>query len=114
MDKPLKRKDRMSDDKTNENLAGCVVALLLTPFLIALRGWVLAKLWLWLIVPTFGLRALSVWQAIGLSVVVAVLTMKAPDNDDDTALEMTIRLTIYSVVACGMALVLGYIVAHQI
>lgn len=104
----------MGNDKTNENLAGCVIALLLAPLLVALRGWVLAKLWLWLIVPTFGLRALSVWQAIGLSVIVGVLTMKAPDADDDTVLETTIRFTIYSVMSYGMALLLGWIAAYQI
>lgn len=104
----------MADEKTNENLAGCVIALLLTPFLITLRGWVIAKLWLWLIVPTFGLRALSVWQAIGLSVIVGVLTMKAPDKDDDSVLETTLRYTLYTLMSYGMALLLGYIAAHQI
>ena len=101
-------------DKTAENLAGCVVALLLAPLLIVLRGWVLSKLWLWLIVPTFGLRVLSVWQAIGLSVIVGVLTMKASDPDDDTVLETTIRLTIYAVLSYGMALSVGYVVSHWI
>jgi hypothetical protein len=104
----------MNDDKITENLAGCVAGLLLTPFLIALRGWVIATLWRWLVVPTFGLRVLSVWQAIGLSVIVGVLTMKTPDNDDDSALETVIKILAYSAVSYAVVLVLGWIVAHQI
>lgn len=38
-----------------------------------LNGWALSKLWLWFIVSTFDIRALSIPQAIGLSLVIAYL-----------------------------------------
>lgn len=101
-------------DKTTENLVGCMAALILTPFMIALRGWVIATLWRWLIVPTFSLHVLSIWQAIGLSVMVGVLTMGVPDADDDSVLETTLRIVAYTVVAYAISLALGWIVANQI
>jgi len=39
-----------------------------------LRGWVLSILWRWFMVPTLGLPALSVPQAIGIALVVGMLT----------------------------------------
>lgn len=99
---------------TNENLLGCLIALLSTPFLIAIRGWVLMTLWKWIIVPTFGIRTLTTWQAIGLSVVIGVFMMKLPDNDDDSVLETTIRALVYSSLTYAVALTLGWIVSYQI
>lgn len=42
--------------------------------LVAWRGYVLSVLWAWFAVPTFGLPVLSVTQAIGVAIVVAMLT----------------------------------------
>ena len=104
----------MSDEETTENLVGCGLGLLLLPFFTALRGWVLATLWRWLIVPVFGLRALSVWQAIGLSVVIGVFTMHPPSKDDETALEVVLRSVVTSLVVYALALALGYIVSSHV
>lgn len=38
------------------------------------RGYVISWLWLWFIVPLWGLAALTVNQSIGLSFIIAVLT----------------------------------------
>jgi len=38
--------------------------------IVALRGWVLTKLWGWFVVTTFGLAQISIPQAIGLSLLV--------------------------------------------
>lgn len=38
------------------------------------RGFVLSKLWLWFIVPTFNAPALSLTAAIGLSILVGMFT----------------------------------------
>lgn len=103
-----------STDNTTENLVGCGVGLLLVPFMTALRGWVLATLWTWLMVPIFGFARLTVWQAIGVSLIVGVFTMKMPRDDDDNALQSVIKIVIYSVVSYAFALLLGWVVAHQI
>jgi hypothetical protein len=104
----------VSDDKGTENLTGCFIGLLLMPFMVALRGWVLATLWRWLIVPVFNLHALSVWQAIGMSVVIGAFTLHLPPRSDESALEGVLRSTIYSLICYGLALLTGYIVAAHV
>lgn len=64
-----------------------VIALLMTPFTACLNGWALSKLWLWFIVPPFGLPALSVVESIGVSLIVSYLTSFHVDAQpkDETA-----------------------------
>lgn len=50
-----------------------------------LNGWALAKLWSWFIVGTFGLPALSIPAAIGLSMVVSYLTHQMSDKKNEDA-----------------------------
>lgn len=45
-------------------------------------GFATMKLWEWFMVPTFGLRALSLVQAIGVSMVIAIFTLKAPQKSE--------------------------------
>ena len=50
-----------------------------------LRGYVIAKLWLWFIAATFGLPPLGIAQAAGLSLIVGFLTLpeiKKPGDAD--------------------------------
>lgn len=54
---------------------GIIVAIIAAMFLSAIwSGYVLTVLWGWFIVPLFGLPALSLVYAIGLSLVVGYLT----------------------------------------
>lgn len=39
-----------------------------------LYGWALHLLWLWFVVPIFGLPVISIGQAIGISMIVSFLT----------------------------------------
>lgn len=39
-----------------------------------LRGWVLSVMWMWFIVPTFGLAPLSIPIAIGIGLILAFTT----------------------------------------
>jgi hypothetical protein len=55
---------------------GCLlltIALFLTPFCYIINGWVLSQLWKWFVEP-FGVPALSVPYAIGVSLIVGFLT----------------------------------------
>lgn len=47
-----------------------VASLILWLPLVIYNGWALSVLWVWFVVPTFGLTALSLGQAIGISLVV--------------------------------------------
>lgn len=74
----------MKKDLTTADAIGCVFALIWFPALLVagylLRGWALAYLWLWFVVPFFGLPAMGIAQAIGLAIVVGFLT-KEHDTD---------------------------------
>lgn len=48
-----------------------------------LRGWVLSILWKWFIVSAFGLPALSISAAIGVSIVASLLTFQYIYSRDD-------------------------------
>ena len=51
---------------------------------VILRGWALSTLWGWFAVPIFHLPALSIPQAIGVSIVVSLLTyQRIPEGAKD-------------------------------
>lgn len=52
-----------------------------------LNGFVLSILWGWFIVPVFHLAVLSIPQAIGLGMIVAFLTYRYEEKDDNTKLD---------------------------
>ncbi len=72
---------------------GCVAliftVLLYVPLLIVVgsvaNGFALVKLWEWFIVPIFNVSALTVVQAIGISMVVGFLTYQATSSDDSSS-----------------------------
>jgi len=47
------------------------------------RGFVLSKVWTWLVVPVFHLEPITVIGAIIISVIVGFLTYQAPTNKTD-------------------------------
>jgi len=67
------------DDKW-EGCAVGILAILGFPVLVALSavtaGWVLSILWGWFVVPAFGIPALTIAQAIGVSYVVSFLARR--------------------------------------
>lgn len=54
-------------------LATPMVAAMLAAVFI-LKGFVISQLWLWFIVPVFGLVSLTIPQAIGMALVIAIVT----------------------------------------
>ncbi len=67
-----------------------VGAIALIPLLTILRGLVLSTLWRWFLVP-LGAPAIGIAAAIGISVIVAMLTANphAATNEKTTALQKT-------------------------
>lgn len=63
-------------------IVGAVVGFIgLTVGTILWRGYVLAILWGWFAVPAFGLPQLTIAQAIGVSIVVGMLTHQGFKDD---------------------------------
>jgi hypothetical protein len=64
---------RMTDKSDGDSLFFGLLALALIPVSIAWRGFVIAKLWVWFVVP-LGLAEIGMWHAAGLSALVAWVT----------------------------------------
>lgn len=62
------------------------VALIGFPFMMALKGFVLSKLWLWFIVP-LGVVAINIPTACAISLIVTLLTAKAGKGENKNLLE---------------------------
>lgn len=60
---------------------GCI-SLLLLPIALIWKGWILATLWKWFIVPVFDMPILLISQAIGLATVWSLLSPSSNRDDD--------------------------------
>lgn len=69
--------------KPLDPIAPTIVAAVLWPGSVVLRGFVLAKLWLWFAVTTFGVPAIGIAQAIGLAMMLALITYQPGLSKDD-------------------------------
>jgi hypothetical protein len=82
-----------------------IFALLCSPFLTALTGWVAACMWLWFAVP-FGAPAIGVWGALGLSCLVSAFWGERLDAEDAS---FTVTL-IARVLQPLLVLLVGYVI----
>ena len=57
-------------------LVGAITVLMLPIY--ALQGWVITKLWAWFVPTTLIAWAPSLWQAVGLVILIGVIRYKAP------------------------------------
>ena len=74
----------MKSKSSSETVAGCLVLILLMPFMAALQGWALSVLWSWFVVTTLHLPPLTVWQAFGLVLVATLfVTPQSKTGSDD-------------------------------
>jgi hypothetical protein len=79
-----------------------IASLLLAPVVFgntALRGWAIAKLWGWFVVP-LGFGEIGIVEAVGLSTLISLLTArysKEPERPGDTLLQQLAMSAIYGV-----------------
>jgi hypothetical protein len=78
------------------------------------RGYVLAVLWGWFAVPTFGLPELALAPAMGLSLVVSFLTYQIDATKKQEGSEMArfTKAAAHSLLMPALALGVGWVV-HQ-
>ena len=76
------------------------------------KGYVLTVLWAWFVVPTFGLPALAVAPAIGLSLLVSFLTHQgdAIKEPEGSSLERTSKAVSLALVMPALVLGIGWVV----
>lgn len=54
-----------------------------------LKGWAMSVVWGWFIVPTFGLPALSIPQAIGISIFAGLIRIAKMDGESKDGIWVT-------------------------
>lgn len=88
-------------------------------FTTIIYGFVLCKLWIWFVVPTFGLQPLTIIQAIGLSYIISFFTGKnnlfkkgnnIDDTEDDNTMAMLVLLFL-PLTYSGVVLFIGYLIS---
>lgn len=84
-----------------------IFALLVSPLLVVLNGWVGSLMWRWFVVP-LGAPPIGTGWAIGLVCIVAVFAgSRATDDEDDL-----VKAVIFTVLQPLFLLLLGYIARH--
>lgn len=89
------------------------IKFLLAVIGVILKGFVLSKLWLWFIVPIFNLPILSIPIAIGISIIVAMLTYQIIDTKPDDNVEKDVKEwanAVATIIVPLLFLLEGYIV----
>ena len=85
-----------------------VLAMLISPII---NGFVITKLWLWFIVPTFEADPLRLVEAIGLMFLINYIKAKRDkEADKDKFCEQFATNMIYLILMAGFALLSGWIV----
>lgn len=92
-------------------LGGAAIVVLTVLIGAFIRGFVLAKLWLWFVVPFFGAPILALWQAYGLALTASVLVpFHTPHCEDKREPEEQIVTAAARIVSPFVALFLGWVV----
>lgn len=97
----------MSEKDTSETVGGCLW-ILLSPIALMAKGWTASVLWGWFLVPTFGARAISTAEAIGVSLVVGSFWRYPHPKGGKDVSSWLLVATPY--VGCAVSLAAGYIV----
>lgn len=95
--------------KTTIKILAVVVGLIV---LLLYEGWIFQTLWGWFVATTFGIQALSLPQALGLSIFVSLITWKLPPKEDpnQTSTESFVRASVIPILSWTVLLLIGYIV----
>ena len=105
------------NEKITYAAAGCVAALVIGATIVAtitittiLNGLVLSVLWGWFMVPLLGLPPLTAVQAIGIILVVALLTHQVQPNQKNGQEDPLISVLLIIFAKPAMFLLMGWIV----
>ncbi len=92
---------------------GCLVLLLSTPILVAWSGFIISKLWLWFMVP-LGLSPIEIAHAIGLMVMVDVITFKSQIEDkSESEFDKWFRIIFQGLFCPGFLFFVGWVCYTQ-
>ena len=97
-------------------LGAIALVIIIVPLSMIMHGWVLSIMWGWFVVPLFGLPALTIPYAIGISAVVGIFKGNSTANKDDnkTATTKFLEALFVAFVAPLITLGFGWIVLQFI
>jgi hypothetical protein len=95
------------------NSIGCLTYLLVFPFVVLLRGFVLVQLWSWFIVPVFELKPLRIVYAIGIMLIITyVMPNRNRRETRDNELSQAMRDIFGTILMAVLTLSFGWIVSR--
>jgi len=89
-----------------------ILAFLLGVLSTVIQAYVATHLWVWFIVPTFGLPPLGLVTAMGITLLISLLFRYRPDEDDEDVTEVyarSMRRVMISVIYSMVTLGFGYL-----
>lgn len=99
----------MHDDESSKIIMG-VMALLMVPFAMAWRGYVLSLVWAWFVMP-LGVPAIGIAHAIGLSMTIAVFAKQERETKEEKSfLVLVVRMVMKAVLVPLVVLAFAAIV----
>lgn len=98
--------------KDSDKIFGCLGMFLASILMMVIgtlmNGWALSILWKWFVIPIFGLPALSIIQAIGISMTVGLLISRSSaDNSKKEWTEIVGGYIAYPVLAVGIGWIIS-------
>lgn len=76
--------------RTDDDVVGCTLLLLLLPLSILWTAWVLMVVWNWWMPPAFGWPALTFAQAVAVGMVKMAVKWPSKGPDEEDALDMAV------------------------
>lgn len=104
----------MNDDKLATCFGYTVYAFILIAVGTLLNGWALSTIWNWFIPPVFGITTLTMWQAVGVSMVFSLFngtkTQSSNSNGSKTSREVFIESAVTVVLTPVLSVFMAWIV----
>lgn len=97
-----------------ENIGKITLFIIGIIFCTIVNGLGLSILWAWFIVSTFGLVAITIPQAVGLGIVVAIMTFQITKREDKSAMDAILEITGNCIMKNVIFLSVGWVVTFFI
>lgn len=106
----------MRDERLTTCLGMIVAILIMVTVSPIANGWALSTIWNWFMPPIFGIVSLTLWQAIGVSMVFGIFTgtnrisSKSEDNTNKTFGEVFVTQLILAILTPVLTVGIAWIV----
>lgn len=110
----METSETVTNQKAVISFQNKIIALFFAPFAGAVfaipTALVLVQLWAWFMVPTFGVQPLTLGSAIGLGLIMSLLTKQTMPKTGESDIDLLKRQFVGAVVSPLIALIIGFLV----